>query len=174
MVYEAFQPKKFFLVLAGACVALSSLGFLAAGVIPSASTTNHGAYPVTGWIIVACCLGIAAFFVVRALDPRPQLRIDQNGIWYRPYSDATVPWDQIVSCRIIKAGAQKIVGLDLRDPEAWPSKNPLTRMTAGLNRASGFGSLGITATYLTGGPASVAAAVRHYRPDLFAETHRVV
>ena len=34
MVYEAFQAKKFFIVLALLCVALSALGFIATGAIP--------------------------------------------------------------------------------------------------------------------------------------------
>jgi len=174
MVYEAFQAKKFFIVLAVLCVLLSALGFLVAGVIPSASTTNHGAYPVTGWIIVACCFGMAAFFVVRALDKKPQLRIDQAGVWYRAHSDATIPWDEIVACQVARVYNQRIVQLTLRDPAAYPSKNPFTRATAGLNSAMGFAGVGIAATNLSGGPANVLAAVRHYRPDLFAGTSRVI
>lgn len=167
MVYEAFQPKRFFLVLAGLCVALSALGFLAAGVIPTESTMNHGAYPVTGWIIVACCFGMAAEFVRRALDPRPMLRMDQEGIWYRPYSNAVIPWEQIVGLEVHPMRGHTVVSLHLRNPEAYPPTNPLTRWTAGFNSAVGFGALAIAATYLTGGPATVVAAVRHYRPDLF-------
>jgi len=168
MVYEATVAKKFFLICAGLCVALSALGFLAAGVIPSASTTNHGAYPVTGWIIVACCFGMAAIFVVRALDRKPHLRIDRNGLWYPRYSDDVIPWDQIVSWQITRLYNQRIIGLNLRDPEAWPSKNRFTRATAGLNRAT-VGELGIAATNLAGGHQGVLAAIRHYRPDLFAQ-----
>ena len=174
MVYEATVAKKFFLVCAGLCVTLSTLGFLVAGVIPSASTTNHGAYPVTGWIIVACCFGMAAVFVVRALDRRPLLRIGQNGIWYRSYSDATIPWDQITACQMLRVYNQRIVHLNLRDPAAYPSTNRFTRATAGMNSAMGFGGMGIAATNLSGGPQGVLAAIEHYRPDLFAPSHRVL
>ena len=167
MVYEAYQPQRFNYVLAGLCAALSILGFLVAGVIPTDSTINHGAWPFTGWAIVAGCFAVAAIFIRRALDRRPQLRIDADGIWSRAFSDATVPWDQILSCRTHRLRNQTIVSFDLRNPEAWPSKNAFARATAGLNRATGFGSMGINASFLTGGPQGVIGAVRHFRPDLF-------
>lgn len=169
MVYEARQRSKFFLVLAGLCVALSALGFLAAGVIPSASTANHGAYPVTGWIIVACCFGMAGFFVMRGLDTRPHLRIDRHGIWVRAHSDSILPWDQLIGVTVHPMRNTTIVSLHLRTPEAYPSTNPFTRATVGMNNILGFGHVGIAANYLTGGPRSVMDAIRHYRPDLFPE-----
>ena len=116
---------------------------------------------------------MAAVFVVRALDPKPHLRIDQNGIWYPRYADAVIPWDQLVSCQVTRVYNQRIVGLNLRDPQAWPARSRLTRATAGLNRAT-MGQVGIAATNLSGGPEKVLAAIAHYRPDLFAATHRVI
>jgi len=169
MVYEATVAKKFFLICAGLSIALSVLGFFVNGVIPSASTTNHGAYPVTGWIIVACCFGMAAFFIFRASDKKPHLRIDQNGILYPAYSNDTIPWDQFVSCQIARVYNQRIVQLNLRDPEAYPSTNRFTRATAGMNKAMGFGGVGIAATNLSGGPRPVLEAIAHYRPDLFPD-----
>lgn len=173
MVYEAFQAKKFFIILAILCVALSTLGFIATGAIPTASTAQ-GTYPVAGWAIIAGCFGMAAVFVVRAMDNKPQLRIDQDGIWYRAYSDDVIPWDQFVSCTVNRVYNQRIVQLNLRDPAAYPSTNRFTRATAGLNDAMGMGGVGIAATNLSGGPEKVLAAIAHYRPDLFAATHRVL
>jgi hypothetical protein len=166
MVYEAVRPQRFNLVLAGLCAALSSIGFLAAGIIPSASTRDHGAYPLTGFVIALACLAAAAEFLRRAMDRRPRLRIDAQGIWSREYSDATIPWAQILSCRVHHIRNQRIVSFDLRDPAAFPSRNPFTRATAGINRATGFGSMGINASFLTGGSEGVVVAVRHFRPDL--------
>lgn len=167
MVYQAFQPQRFNRVLAGLCAALSLLGFFVAGIIPSASTRDHGASPIVGVAIIVICLAVAAIFLRRSMDTKPQLRIDENGIWSRAYSDATVPWDQILSCRVHVMRNQRIVTFDLRDPAAFPASNPLTRATAGINRATGFGSMGINVSFLTGGSDGVVAAVRHFRPDLF-------
>jgi len=166
MVYEATVAKKFFLVLAVLCVALSVLGFFVAGIIPSASTANGQASPLIGWSIIGSCFGLAAFFVWRARDDSPHLRIDQNGIWYGRYSEHTIPWDQIVLCRINRVHNQRIIGLNLKDPAAFPSRSAFTRATARLNRAT-FGEVGIAATNLSGGHQGVLDAIRHYRPDLF-------
>ena len=167
MVYEAFRPQRFNLVLAGLCLALSSLGFLAAGIIPSASTRDHGAYPITGFVIVLACFAAAAEFLRRALDRSARLRIDARGIRSRDFSDATIPWDEITACRVHHLRNQHIVSFDLKDSAAYPSRNPLARATAAIDRATGFGSMGVNATYLTGGSEGVVAAVRHFRPDLF-------
>ena len=66
MIYEARPSVKINYVLAGACLLLSLLGFTAAGIIPSASTRDHGAYPLVGWIIVAACFAAAFVFLRRA------------------------------------------------------------------------------------------------------------
>ncbi len=166
MVYEATVAKKFFLILAGLCVALSLLGFFTAGVIPSESTTRHGAYPVTGWIIIACCFGMAAFFIHRARDTKPHLRVGPEGLWYGRHADVTIPWDQFVSVRITRVYNQQIVGLNLVDPEAWPKDTLFGSGTSSLNRAT-TGDVAIAATNLSGGPEKVLAAIKHYRPDLF-------
>jgi hypothetical protein len=165
MVYEARQPQKFNYIMAGLCAALSLLGFVAAGVIPTESTRD-GTYPLVGCAIVIGCLAVAAIFVRRALDTTAHLRIDANGIWSRQYSDATVPWDQIVAARVHKLRNQSIVSFHLKDPEAWPSKKAFTRATGSIDRAFGWGQMGINASFLTGGPRGVVNAVRHFRPDL--------
>jgi len=167
MIYEAHQPQRFKYVMAGLCAALSLLGFIATGVIPTESTTRHGSYPLVGWAIVAGCLAAAAVFVRRALDTQPQLRIDANGIWSRQYSDATVPWDQILGVGVHPLRAQTVVSFYLKNPEAFPSGKAFTRATLGADRAFGWGHMAINASFLTGGPAGLIGAVRHFRPDLF-------
>jgi hypothetical protein len=169
MVYEAHQPQRFNYVMAGLCAALSLLGFIAAGVIPTESTTRHGAHPLVGWAIVAGCFAVAAIFVRRALDTRPQLRLDANGIWSRRYSDATVPWDQIVGVGIHPMRNQMVVSFHLKNPENWPSNSAFTRAAGGMDRAFGWGEMAVNASFLTGGPAGLIGAVRHFRPDLFPE-----
>ena len=166
MVYEARQPRTFNYVMAGLCAALSLLGFVAAGVIPTASTRD-GTYPLVGWAIVAGCFAVAFIFIRRALDTSPQLRIDASGIWSRQYSDAIVPWDQILGGSIHKMRNQTILSFHLKDPDAHPSKNAFTRATSSIDRAFGWGQMGINASFLTGGPQGVVNAVRHFRPDLF-------
>jgi hypothetical protein len=166
MVYEARQPQRFNFVMAGCCAALSLLGFIAAGVIPTASTRD-GTYPLIGWAIVAGCFAIAFIFIRRAFDTSPQLRIDANGIWARAWSDAVVPWDQILGVGIHPMRSQTVVSFHLRNPEAYPSRNAFTRATGAIDGALGWGQMSINASFLTGGPRGVVNAVRQFRPDLF-------
>ena len=166
MVYEARQPQKFNYLMAGCCAALSLLGFVANGIIPTASTRD-GTYPLIGWAIVAGCFAVAFIFIRRALDTSPQLRIDANGIWSRQYSDATVPWDQILGMAVHKMRNQTIISFHLKDPEAYPSKSAFTRATGSIDRAFGWGQFPVNASFLTGGPQGVVNAVRQFRPDLF-------
>lgn len=170
MVYEAWQNQGCFRIFALACVALSTLGFFAAGIIPSASTSeaNGGAYPLVGGLIIAGCFGMAAFFWIRASDKRPLVRIDANGIFSRDHSNDTIPWHEItgISTHMIRGGGT-ILSFHLMHPDDFPPRNPVSRMMGGANKALGFGAFGIATAYLTGGQEGVLAAVRHFRPDLF-------
>jgi len=168
MVYETFHRKKFNVVMATLCGLLSILGFCVNGVIPTASTRDHGASPLAGWIMVAVCFAVAAIFIRRAMDTRPLMRIDRHGVWARSWSDATVPWDQITKAHRVRVKNQVTIGFDLKDPSAYPSRNPISRLASGLNRATNFGSMTINVTYMTGGSGPLIAAIRRFRPDLFA------
>jgi len=165
MVYEAFVAKTFFLVLGVLGLAVSALGLILAGVIPTGSTIDGGS-PLLGWIFTGCFWGMSGFFFFKAFDRRPHLRIDENGLRYRLYSNDVIPWDELSSCQISRVFNQRIIGLNLHDPEAYPSKNALTRASAGVNRAA-YGDVAIAATNLSGGPEGVLQAIAHYRPDLF-------
>ena len=173
MIYEATVAKKFFIFCAAGCLAVSVLGFFAAGIIPSASTANGEGSLLVGGLMIAAFWGMAAFFIVKARDTKPHLRIGPEGLWYGRYSDSTIPWDQFVSLRMTRLYNQRIVGLNLVDPEAYPRDTLFGTGTSALNRAT-TGDVTIAATNLSGGHAGVLAAIRHYRPDLFEETHRII
>lgn len=91
MVYEARHSRGLNFALAGAVLALSILGFAAAGVI----TTGSGSNPLVGWAIVAACLAAAFIFIRRGLDRSPQARIDEHGVYSRRLGREAVPWDRI-------------------------------------------------------------------------------
>jgi hypothetical protein len=143
MTYEARHAAGIHYALAGACILLSILGFLAAGVIPSASTANGGANPLVGWAIVAAAFAAAAMFVRRALDRSPQARIDGDGIWSRKLG-RTVPWREVTGFHLLRAGIQRIARFD----------------------RSSDSTFGINTTFYDRGIADLIAAVRHHRPDL--------
>ena len=142
MVYEARHSPRLNYLLAGAVLALSILGFAVAGVIP----TKSGSSPLVGWAIVAACFLAAFVFVRRALDRNVQARLDDKGIYARRVGSEPVPWSEIVSVHVIKAGVQRIARFERGGPSA--------------------GKFGINTTFYDRGIGDLRAAVRHYRPDL--------
>lgn len=162
MVYEARQSGRSNILLAGACLLLSILGFAAAGVIP----TQSGAYPLVGWPIVAACFGAAFVFVRRARSGGVQARIDEKGIFVPKHSAEIVPWDQLTGVLPIRAGVQRIVRFQLRDPERYAATGAVRRATGAVDAGLGFGHFGINTTFYDRGMDDLLGVVRHYRPDL--------
>ncbi|HYJ31151.1 MAG TPA: hypothetical protein VEW25_12520 [Allosphingosinicella sp.] len=140
MIYEARQAKRIHYGLAVAVLLLSTLGFAAAGIIP----TESGSNPLVGWTIVAACFAAAAVFIRRAMDDSVQARIDDKGIWSRRAGSDATPWAEIDHFYAMRAGIQRI---------------------ARFTRKNGT-TFGINTTFYDRGITDLVAAVRHYRPDL--------
>lgn len=142
MFYEARNSRPVHTALAVATALLSILGLAVAGVIP----TNSGEYPAVGWGIVIVCVLVAIFFVKVALSDTVQARIDQNGICARLGAKETVPWDEIESMKLLRAGIQRIA----------------------IFRTRSGGKFGINCTFYDKGIGPLVDTVRHYRPELIS------
>ena len=140
MVYEARHSRGLNFALAGAVLALSILGFAAAGVIP----TESGSNPMVGWAIIGACLVAAVIFARRAMDSSPQARVDESGIYSRKLGDQPVPWDRITNYHVLRAGIQRIARFDRSDGKTF----------------------GINTTFYDQGIGPLNDAVRAHRPDL--------
>lgn len=140
MTYEARHHKRINFALAGASLALSLLGFMAAGIIP----VEGGDRPAIGWAIVAACFLAAFVFVRRAFDQSPQARLDERGIYARRLGPDPVAWDDIVGAHVIAAGIQRIARFERRDGRKF----------------------GINTTFYDRGIKDLRDAARRYRPDL--------
>jgi hypothetical protein len=169
MVYEARPAVRANYLLAGACLALSSIGFAAAGIIPN----NSGYYPVTGWTIVAACFACAFVFLRRVLGRKVEARIDGRGVYAPRFSPEPVPWERIRAVLPLRMGVQRIVRFALTEDAPQAAGNPLMRAAGVVDKGLGFGDFGINATYLEPGMGALLAAVRHYRPDLLDESARL-
>lgn len=142
MVYEARHSRNLNYALAAAVLALSILGFAAAGVIP----TESGSNPLVGWAIVGACFAAAFIFIRRAMDSSPQARIDGQGIYSKRLGEQPVPWDRVTGYHVLRAGIQRIARFDRSDGKTF----------------------GINTTFYDQGIASLNDAVRAHRPDLAA------
>lgn len=149
MIYEARHSARLNFLLAGAVLALSILGFAAAGVIP----TQSGSYPLVGWAIVGACFAAAFVFARRATGGALEARIDEKGVYARRLGPAPVPWDEIDGFQVLVAGIQRIARFGRRGPPAR--------------------SFGINTTFYDRGIDDLVAAVRHHRPDLIDGSDRL-
>ncbi|HEX8642771.1 MAG TPA: hypothetical protein VF702_02530 [Allosphingosinicella sp.] len=157
MIYEARHSQPLYFGLAAACALLSILGFAAAGVIPTAS----GSAPLIGWAIVLACFAAAAVFVRRALDRRPQVRLDADGVYVRAVSERTIGWDEIVGFQPLALGIQRIVRFELRDPAAL---GPGARVGSGRGVLS-YGHFGVNTTFYDRGMRELLTILSRHRPD---------
>jgi len=168
MLYEARHPVRLNYILAGLSASLSSIGFLVAGIIPSASTTAHGAYPLAGLVIVTACLAASGVFLRRAHDKSVVIRADAEGLYSRRYSDATIPWASIAGVKVLRQKNQSILRVKLHDKTAWPCRSRLGRVMGMLDNTVSYGHLGINPSYCDRGMQALVLAVQHYRPDLLS------
>jgi len=164
MIYEPRHLRRFNFVMAGLCAAMSLIGFAAAGIIPTASTRDHGAYPLAGAAIILVCLAAATLFLRRALDQRPRMRMDGQGIFLPRFAPQAIPWDQVEGFRIGAYRNQRYIRFALKDPDR------VIGPRGGFKRATtagAYGQIGINPSYWTPGMNALLATLRHYRPDLF-------
>ena len=140
MAYEARWSRSIHLGLAAATLALSALGFAAAGIIPSGSEPQ----PAVGWGIVAACLAAAAIFLMRAFNQAPQVRADREGIWTRKLGKP-IAWRDISRVSPMRSGIQQIVRFE----------------TSGAR-----GAFGVNTTFYDRGQRQLLATIREFRPDL--------
>jgi hypothetical protein len=143
MTYEARHSKNLNYALIAGCLLVSLIGF-AAVLIPS----KDGSGGFIGWVIIGACFAAAFIFYRRAADQSPQARVDGQGVWSRRHAETPVPWADITAVQPIRAGIQRIVRFQLRDPSAK--------------------AFGINTTFYDRGMADLLAAVRDHRPDLGA------
>ena len=138
MTYEARHSRGLNYALTGAVLALSILGFAAAGIIPT-----EGANPGIGWAIIIACFAAAFVFIRRSMDRSPQARIDERGVYSKKLGE-TVPWDRITGFHVLRAGIQRIARFDRSDGKTF----------------------GINTTFYDSGIAQLVDATLAHRPDL--------
>jgi hypothetical protein len=115
-----------------------------------------------GWICItffgACAVVIARTF----FDTGPLLRIGSQGVWWKRWSDETVPWSEITDVTIWQHKGQKCLILHLRDPARFPGRG-LMGWAGKANRALTGGDIGITLTGTNRSIKDAMAAVEYYR-----------
>ncbi len=161
MAFEAKASRwRISLLLAGA------LGFVAIGVWLLRLEGPTTERTLAAWAAIAV---FGAFFLIglpRLFQQGVALRIDPQGVWWRQWSDQTIPWSAIERMSVGEIRHQRFACLFLRDPRAFPSSTVLGKL-ASANKAMGFGDLALNTTGTDQSfDAMMAAIARFGPPDL--------
>ena len=96
-----------------------------------------------GWSCIAF-FGLATLALIgRLFDRNDQIIIDSRGLYWRQWSEQTIPWTEVRNVREAQVRRSRFLCVDLVHPEWFPSSKVAGRL-AGVNRKLGFGDLGIS------------------------------
>ncbi|WP_131814189.1 STM3941 family protein [Mycolicibacterium fortuitum] len=119
------------------------MGAMSAWVASSAEASLlHKAVGACGTLFF---LGAAVLTAVRLFDRREQLSVSPEGIYYKQWSEAVIPWDEIVGVTVWKYRRQRAIILHLADPRRFPSTTLLGRVARANRRLTG-GDIAISLT----------------------------
>lgn len=109
--------------------------------------------------------GLMALIGLRQLARRePVIVIDGEGLCWRRWSDAVIPWSAIARMEVTEMMNQRFLSLWLVDPAAYPSTSLSGRMAA-ANKGMGFGDIAIAPAGLDCGVDDLTAAVDRFAPQ---------
>jgi hypothetical protein len=143
-------------------VMLGALGFVVLGVWLAMHDPNGNAKLAGGAAIVV----FGGFFLLgltRLNAQGVEIRIDQRGIWWKRWSDDTIPWAAIERISVGEIRSQRFACLFLRDPGAYRSTTFLGKM-AGANKAMGFGDIALNTASSDKSFSAMMAAIDQFAP----------
>jgi hypothetical protein len=90
----------------------------------------------------------AVFLVKMMLSGAAQIRIDSQGVYWKRWSKAPIPFAAIDHASVEMIGGNRFLCLHLKEPEHYQAESRFMRATAGANRKMGFGDIAIGTTGL--------------------------
>lgn len=119
-------------------------------------------YRAVGVVGTVLFVGLTVLVVIRFFDRGEQLRVSSDGIYYKQWSEAVIPWDEVVSVTVWKYRRQPAIILHLADPRRFPSTTLLGRL-AGANRRLTGGDIAISLTPMDRGFDDALTVIEDYR-----------
>ncbi|MFL0355492.1 hypothetical protein ACI5KX_03350 [Erythrobacter sp. GH1-10] len=93
-----------------------------------------------------------------------ELRVSGEGILYRPWSDQTVPWEELTRITQRKINIQNVICVHLKDPALFPVKRA-QKMATALNKKSGdYGDMNIMIAATDRSIDELKAAIAPHKP----------
>ena len=125
---------------------LLALGFVVMSLwlLGAFGTAPDAPFAWSGWLGLAFFGPAAIILMRRVADRRPQIVADERGLYWRQWSEATIPWDAFESVSVQQVNRQRLLGLTLRDPQAHAPTTPLGQL-ARYNESLGFAHVTLSA-----------------------------
>lgn len=159
-------PSRMLLLIGGALLAVLA-GCWAVGAFgepPTSRRYGESFGLVIGWFCILF-FGACAFIGVRRLTEKgDQLRISGRGIYWKQWSETTIPWSEIADVHVWQFKGQKSVILTLKNPHLFPSETLLGRLAA-ANRALTAGDIAISVAGLDKRFDDVLSAIDWFRTN---------
>ena len=127
------RRKKQVLLMIG-CLGLA----ISCAVVLLTSKGVLGVANVIPWAVFLICGFAGLQLLGRVLRPRPVLVIDEQGLMDRSSIAGVglIPWADIASVRVVDYQTQKILAIEMKDPQKYLDRaNPLRRQAMRLNRS---------------------------------------
>lgn len=142
-------PTRFVARPSPARLTLLVLGSLAFVVLGAWVAGWLGPAPRPGreWIGWAAMLffGLGAIVGVRRLfDQDDQIVVDGSGLYWKQWSEQTIPWSEVTDIREREIRRQRFLCLYLRNPERFPSGSAFSRMIRASNAMADFGDISLS------------------------------
>jgi hypothetical protein len=154
------SPLRLSLLLLAAIVFVA-LGLWVAGVFGPSPKPGREWF---GWLAILF-FGFAGVKGAQRLSDRSdQMVIDRNGIFWRQWSETTIPWSAVRSFSQRSVKGQHFVCVHLKDASMFP-RSGAGAWLAGLNRGLDFGDVALNVTGTDRNFAELVAAIERYAPQ---------
>lgn len=150
-------PSRLLLLVVGAA-AFVVLGIWIAGI---AGAPPEPGREWIGWLSIVFFGLCAALGLRRVFDSSEQVKISRSGVYFKQWSEQTIPWSEIANVTVWEFKGQKSLILHLTHPERYRSTTLLGKM-AGANRALTGGDVAISLVGTDRSFADALAAVEYF------------
>lgn len=119
-----------------------------------------------GWIALAIFVPAAVVILRRMFETEDVMRISHQGLYYRYWSDATIPWSEIADVIVWSYRGQKTIVIKLADRDKYPASTLGAKLVSFNTRTAG-GDIGINLAQTNLSTKRALRAIEHYSGGRF-------
>ena len=114
-----------------------------------------------GWVVLGIFVPATIMLIIRMFETGDVMRISAQGIYYRYWSEDTIPWDAIEKIIIWSYRGQKTIVLKLADVSRYPASS-LWRKLISLNSRTAGGDIAINLARTNLSMRRALSAIEHF------------